>query len=96
MAEIEHIADTAGDRFERTAAQPAGIPVILDKAHDRTLIGDGVVDEVRLCIRRDHHERQPRAVAAASFYRIAIVIGQGSVVAAQPRAIQIIAIRRAG
>ena len=65
-AEVEHAVDRAGDGVERAVADPlAAKPVVLDEADDRALIGDRVIDVVRLRPRRDHQQRQPRTVAAA-------------------------------
>ena len=50
---------------EGGVADPAGVPVVLDEAEDRGLLGLGVVDVVDLAVGRDDQQRLARAGAAA-------------------------------
>src|SRR5258705_13945637 len=50
---------------ERLVADAAEAPVVLDETQNRALVGDAMVHEVDARVARDHHQRQPWAVAAA-------------------------------
>ena len=63
LAEVKHVQQRPGVRVKRAASDEAGVPVILDKAQDRTLIGQAVVHKVFLGVRRDHQQRLARAEA---------------------------------
>lgn len=48
LAEIEHLREGVGDRVERALAKALSAePVVLDKAENRALVCDRVVNEVR-------------------------------------------------
>src|SRR5689334_22190200 len=51
-AETEHVVKRSRLGVERRVADPAGVPVVLDEARDRGLVGRRAVDEVRLRERR--------------------------------------------
>jgi hypothetical protein len=76
VVEFEHIDKRAADAVDRTgpwgrcagAIDEAEVPIILDKAQDRGLVGQRMIDEVRLRPGRDHEQRQSWA-KAASFNR---------------------------
>src|SRR5262249_24492186 len=65
--EIEHILDRACDRVGRAGTQSLAVePVIFDEAEDRTLIDQGMIDEVLLGPGRYDKQRDTRPVAAAA------------------------------
>src|SRR5258708_5687606 len=66
LREVEQRVEGTGDFVERPAADPPQIPVVFDEPQNRRLIRGRVIDEVRLRVRRDDEERQPRPVAAAA------------------------------
>jgi hypothetical protein len=55
-----------------TAADRVGAPIVLDEAEHRALIGQRVIDEIRLGEGRDDDQRQPQAIAAAALDRRAV------------------------
>jgi hypothetical protein len=61
VAEFEHVVDAARVDVLGAGADRAEAPVLLDELQDRRLLGERVVDVVRLRVRRDQHERKPRA-----------------------------------
>jgi len=61
VAEVEHVRQRARIRVKRIAADQALIPTVLDEAQDQGLIGQRVIDEVRLRVRRDHPQRVARS-----------------------------------
>src|SRR4051794_4572869 len=71
VREVEHPFDRASQAVERRlpfrrrggAVDQSGAPVVLDEAEDGSLVGDVVVDVVRLRPGRDDQERQAGAVA---------------------------------
>jgi len=67
FGEVKHLSDGVGDSVERALADAlATQPIVFDEADDRTLIGDGVIDEILFRPRGDHDQRLSGAVAAAS------------------------------
>ena len=65
LAEIEHRQQGAGDGVEGAAADATEVPVVLNEAQDRALVGDGMIDKVLARERRDDQQRQAGPVAAA-------------------------------
>ena len=55
--EFEHIRQRAGKLIRRAAANLAGPPVVFNEPQHRGLISQGVIDEVRLGVGRDHQKR---------------------------------------
>ena len=50
LREVEHLRDGAGDGVEGALPNAlSGEPVVFNEVDDGTLVGDGVVDEIRLC-----------------------------------------------
>src|SRR2546421_4243839 len=66
LAEVEHVVQSARDCVGRAVANPAEVPVVFDETKNGGLIGDGVIDEVRLCPGRNHEQGQARTKAAAA------------------------------
>ena len=64
--EIEHVIQAAGDGVERALNALAVEPVVFDESSDGALIGDGVIDEIRFRLGRNHQQRKSRAVSAAA------------------------------
>src|SRR5674476_1140155 len=62
--EDEEVVQAPRLLVEGEVADVAGLPVVLDEAQDRGLVGRGVVDEVCLGVRGDDDQGQPWAVAA--------------------------------
>ena len=48
LIEVEHVQQRAREVVIRSAANPTGAPIVLDKAQDGALIGQRVIDEVPL------------------------------------------------
>ena len=65
LAEIEHRQQGAGDGVEGAAADATEVPVVLNEAQDRALVGDAMIDKVLARERRDDQQRQAGPVAAA-------------------------------
>src|ERR1700694_4635553 len=82
VVEFEHIDKRAADAVDRAgpwgrcagAIDEAEVPIILDKAQDRSLVGQRMIDEVRLRKGRDYQQRQPWAKTATR----SVGTGQGS------------------
>src|ERR671911_1807264 len=69
VREVEQILEASSLGVEGLIAYSAESPVILDKAQDRGLVRDRVVNEILLGVRGDHQQGQPRTVAAAVLVR---------------------------
>ena len=69
MVEIEHAREGARQLVERIGADPTQVPVVLDEAKNRGLVGERVIDEVVPREWRDHQQRQPGTVAASALVR---------------------------
>src|ERR1700759_4003352 len=71
--EVEQILDRAGRGVDRTAAQTTTVkPVVFDEAHDGSLRDALVAHVVLLREGRHYDERDARARAATSVYRLAV------------------------
>jgi len=67
LGEVEHLRDRTCDAIERPLANAFSFqPVVLDEANDRSLIGHGMVNRVLQGPGRDHNQRLPRAISAAT------------------------------
>src|ERR1035438_1869042 len=66
LAKIEHTVELPGFRIRGVGADSAEVPIILDEAQDRRLIGRAMIDVVLLCIRRNHQQWQTRTITAAA------------------------------
>ena len=74
--EVEHVIERIcipvdGARTLRRSSRTideSEIPIVFDEAKHRSLMGQGVVDEVRFRIRRDHKQWLARAEAAACLF----------------------------
>src|ERR1035437_1333244 len=64
VGEREEVVEASGFLVEGRVANPTGLPVVLDEAQDRGLVGHGVVDKVGLREGGDHDQGQPRTIAA--------------------------------
>ena len=73
--EIEHARQVTGLLVERVIPDAAGVPVVLDELQNRGLIGQRVVDVVRLRVGRDDQQRQPRAETAPALRKLAAQAG---------------------
>ena len=89
LVKVEHVQEGARDLVEGSAADGSRVPVVLDEALDRTLIGQRMIDEVPLGEGRYHEEGLSRAIGAA-----ALDSCERSPIAADARCIQLITICR--
>ena len=63
---VEHAIQRARDRVKRPLNSLAVEPVVFNEAEDGALIGNTVIDEVRLRERRNHQQGKPWPVATAA------------------------------
>src|SRR6267378_5163630 len=78
IVEVEHVVERAGDGIERAAGLNALTrqPVVFDEPEYRRLIGQGMIDVVRFCERRNHQQRHAGSITATSPCRLAKVAVQ--------------------
>src|SRR5690349_11292685 len=67
--EIEHPIQLSGNHIRGTIANAAETPVVFDKAENRRLIGNAMVNVVLLCKGRNDEQGKTRAIATTAVLR---------------------------